>query len=289
MKKINKQTILNGAKGYVMMVLGCICYALAVSLFLKPSGIVAGGIAGLATLFHLLNENILIGAATIALNIPIFLLGLKYTGKVFILKSLLTVSVLGLCTDLLSVLPPLTTDPIMAALYGGIFQGVGIGLFVRYEFSSGGTELLGRVISKWVKFLSIPVCVGICDAVIVLSGAIALANASNVLYALIVIFVSTKVTEMVLMGLEKSKLCIIISEKGEEISKTLLEQSPRGVTLLDGQGMYSKTRKDVLLTCVKNRQLMQLRSIVKAIDENAFVIINDSVEVRGKGFSEWDK
>ena len=289
MKKLDKKTILQTVQGYAMMVLGCISYALGVAFFLKPCGIVAGGIAGLATLFHLLNENVPIGLVTIVLNIPIFLLGLKYTGKTFILKALLTVGVLGLFTDLFAVLPPLTTDPVLAALYGGICQGLGIGLFVRYEFSSGGTELLGRVISRWIKILNIPVCVGICDAVIVLSGAIALANASNILYALIVIFVSTKLSEMVLVGLEKSKLCIIISAKGEEISQTLIKESPRGVTLLDGQGMYTKERKDVLLTCVKNRQLTQLRAIVRSVDENAFVIINDSVEVRGKGFSRWDE
>jgi uncharacterized membrane-anchored protein YitT (DUF2179 family) len=214
---------------------------------------------------------------------------LKYTGKEFILKALLTVGVLGLITDALSFLPALTDDPVMAALYGGICQGVGIGIFVRFEFSSGGTELLGRVISKWVKFLNIPICVGLCDAVIILSGAIGLQNVGNVLYALIVVFVSTKLTEMILVGFEKSKLCIIITKKGEEISQTLIKESPRGVTLLDGQGMYTKEQRDVLLTCVKNRQLTQLRSIVRSIDEHAFVIINDSVEVRGQGFTKWDE
>ena len=170
-----------------------------------------------------------------------------------------------------------------------MFQGIGIGLFIRFEFSSGGTELLGRVISKWVKFLNIPVCVGICDAVIVLTGAIVLRAADNILYALIVVFVSTKISEVVLMGLEKSKLCIIISNRGKEISQELIEKSPRGVTMLNGEGMYRHENRDVLLTCVKNRQLTQLRQIVHSIDESAFVIINDSVEVRGKGFTSWEQ
>ena len=272
-----------------MMVLGCLAYALGVNLFIKPCEIVAGGVSGLATLVYVLTKGQTpIGLLIILLNIPIFLLGLKYSGKEFILKALLTVAVLGGVTDLFAFLPAMTDDPLMAALYGGICQGVGIGLFVRFEFSSGGTELLGRVISKWVKVLNIPVCVGICDALIVLSGAF-FVGASNVLYALIVVFVSTKLCEMILVGLEKSKLCIIISKKGREISQTLLQQSPRGVTLLDGQGMYTQEQRDVLLTCVKNRQLSQLRAIVRSIDENAFVIINDSVEVRGKGFSKWDE
>ena len=286
---MDKKKILEKSQGYLMMVLGCLVYALGVNLFIKPCEIVAGGVSGLATLVYVLTKGQApIGLLIILLNIPIFLLGLKYSGKEFILKALLTVAVLGGVTDLFAFLPAMTDDPLMAALYGGICQGVGIGLFVRFEFSSGGTELLGRVISKWVKVSNIPVCVGICDALIVLSGAF-FVGASNVLYALIVVFVSTKLCEMILVGLEKSKLCIIISKKGREISQTLLQQSPRGVTLLDGQGMYTQEQRDVLLTCVKNRQLSQLRAIVRSIDENAFVIINDSVEVRGKGFSKWDE
>ena len=286
---MKKEKVMNFVKGYIGMVFGCVFYSLSIVLFLEPCGIVAGGVAGLSTLIHLLNEKIPIGLVTIAINIPIFLLGLKYTGWKFILKCLLTVVVLGVSTDLLAYLPQMTTDHILASLYGGVLQGIGIGLFIRFEFSSGGTELLGRVISKWVKILSIPVCVGICDALIVIAGAIALQTAENILYALIVVFVSTKISELILVGFEKAKLCIIVTNKGKEIAKTLIEKSPRGVTMLEGEGMYRHEERDVLLTCVKNRQLTQLKRIVHDIDDKAFVIINDSVEVRGKGFISWEK
>ena len=269
------------------MLIGCVFYALSVVLFLKPCEIVAGGITGLSTFFNLINDKIPIGMISIVLNIPIYLLGLKYTGWKFIFRCFLTVTVLGLSTDLLTFLladlPAPTNDPLLASLYGGVFQGIGIGLFIRFEFSSGGTELLGRVISKWVKVLNIPVCVGICDAIIVVVGAFKL-GVDNILYALIVVFVSTKLSEVILMGLEKSKLCIIISNKGKEIAQTLIERSPRGVTMLEGQGMYTHNEHNVLLTCVKNNQLSHLKQVVKSIDEKAFIIINESVEVRGKGF-----
>lgn len=274
------------------MLFGCVFYALSIVLFLEPCKIVAGGVTGLSTLFHLIDERIPIGLISIAINIPIYLLGLKYTGWKFILRCFLTVATLGLCTDLFAeFLPKMTTiDPLLASLYGGVLQGIGIGLFIRFEFSSGGTELLGRVISRWVKVLNIPICVGICDAIIVVIGTLNPTTIeNNILYALIVVFVSTKVSELILVGLEKSKLCIIISNKGREIAQTLIERSPRGVTMLDGEGMYSHQERDVLLTCVKNRQLTQLRQIVHAVDPAAFVIINDSVEVRGKGFTAWDK
>lgn len=284
--RTNKKAILEELKGYLFMLIACVAYGTSTSLFLADNGIIAGGVTGLSVLINYLNPNLLIGMVSIAINLPILLLGLKFQGWKFILRCLITVATHGVVTDIIGALfpEPLTTDGVLASLYGGICQGIGIGLFVRYQFSSGGTELLGRVLSRFIKGLNIPVCVGILDGMIVVLGAILTQNPANMLYALIVVFVSTKVSEMVLVGLEKSKLCIIITDKGEEISKMLVEKSPRGVTMLDGTGMYTNKEHAVLLTCVKNQQLTQLKQIVKSIDEHAFIIINESVEVRGQGF-----
>ena len=277
------------------MFFACIFYACSTVLFLKPNTIVAGGITGLSVFINSKNSLIPIGTISIVLNLPILILGFRYEGWKFILKCLVTIVSLGLITDLLEYLIPLdfitqiSSDPLLFSLYGGICQGIGIGLFVRFEFSSGGTELLGRVITKWIKWLKIPVAVAILDAIIVIVGAIFTNSPDNMLYALIVIFVSAKVSEFVLMGIEKSKLCLIISDKGEEISKVLIEHSPRGVTMLEGQGMYTQKEHNIVMTCVKNRQLAQLKNIVKQVDPQAFIIINDSVEVRGKGFKSLNK
>ena len=286
---MEKQKIVKYLQGYFFMLVACVAYALSTVLFLAPNSIVAGGMSGLAVLLHLLNEKLKIGMILIALNVPVLLIGLKFCGWKFIAKCLLTIVVLGVATDLLEFLNPMTEDPVLAALYGGVCQGIAIGLFVKYEYSSGGTELLGRVINRFIKVLKIPVCVGILDGIIVILGAIFTENPDNMLYALIVIFVSTKVSEIILVGLDKSKLCIVITDKGQEISETLLKNSPRGITMLDGQGMYTHQDHDVLLTCVKNHQLSQLKQIVNGIDEKAFIIINDSVEVRGQGFQALDE
>lgn len=283
-----KEKIINELKGYLFMIIGCIAYGLSTSLFLSPNSIVAGGVSGLSVLINLLNENIPIGMISIAINVPILILGIKFQGWKFIIRCLITIVSLGVFTDILVLFPPLTNDSILASLYGGIFQGIGIGLFVKYEFSSGGTELLGRLISRGVKFLKIPTSVAILDGTIVIVGALLTKSPANMLYALIVVFVSAKVSEIVLMGVEKSKLCIIITDKGEEISQILIHKSPRGVTLMDGKGMYTHKDHNVLLTCVKNRQLTQLKKIVKEIDEHAFIIINEAVEVRGQGFQLLD-
>ena len=268
------------------MIFGCIMYALSTRLFLAPNSIIAGGVSGLSVLINKFFPVLEIGMISIIINIPILLGGLKFQGWKFIIRCLITIVTLGLITDLFMLLPKMTSDGVLASLYGGVCQGIGIGLFVRYEFSSGGTELLGRLISRMVKVLKIPVCVGSLDAIIVVLGAILTKNPNNMLYALIVVFVSTKVSEIILVGLEKSKLCIIVSDKGEEIATTLLQKSPRGVTMLDGEGMYTRKQHNVLLTCVKNAQLTQLKQIVKEIDEHAFIIINESVEVRGQGFKD---
>lgn len=281
---MQKKEILQELKGYLFMLIACVAYAMSTSLFLAPNSIIAGGIAGLSVLVNYFNKNIPIGILSIAFNLPILLFAIKTQGWKFIFRCLLTIVTLGVVTDLLAFLPAMTSDSILSSLYGGVCQGIAVGLFVKYEFSSGGTELLGRLIARLVKVIKLPVCVGILDGIIVVAGAIATQTPNNMLYALIVVFVSTKVSEIVLVGLEKSKMCIIITDKGEELSNVLVQNSPRGVTMLDGQGMYTHSNHNVLLTCVKNRQLTQLRQLVKSVDEHAFIIINESVEVRGKGF-----
>lgn len=290
MKEKDKRALKTYIKEFLLMVLGCVLYACGTVMFVAPNGIVAGGITGLATLVNLVNENIPIGLISIALNVPVLLLGWRTVGTKFAVNFVLTFVVLGLIISLYELFGVVaTTNPLLASVYGGILMGLGSGLFVRYNFN-GGTELLGRVFAKWFKTDNVPLCVGACDGTIVLSGLLA-PNASleTVLYALIVVFICTKLSELVLTGFSKSKLCFIITDKGKEIADELIRRSPRGVTMLEGQGMYTGNDHNVLMTCVKSRQLSMLKEIVKSVDEHAFVIINESVEVRGQGFKEWNE
>lgn len=268
---------------YTFMVIGCICYALSLNLFIIPNHIVSGGVSGASTLIsYLTNWNV--GTMTILINIPILLAGFKLEGLRFILNCLLTTTMLGVITDLTAFLPGLTLDPLLGSLYGGLAQGLGIGCFVKYMVSSGGTELLGRIFhAKW-EAISIPVFIAVLDASVVILGAVVLKNPENVLYALIIIAVSTAVSNVIVVGLNAAKLCYIITDFDKELAKLLVESSPRGVTLLEGVGAYTGNRRGVLLTCVKNNQLTQLRALVKQIDPNAFVIVSNATEVRGKGF-----
>ena len=290
---ISRKTILrHEAIRYMFMVLGCLSYALSIKLFLEPVRLTAGGVTGAASLIHLLFEKIPTGVFIVAINVPILLFGLKMMGLKFILRCLLTTTCLSLATELWELVLPdnflVTNEKLLAGLYGGILQGIGIGLFIKYRTSSGGTELLGRLTHNVIPFGTIATHVAIFDGLVVLLGAFFLDSFENILFALILIFVSAKVSDLVVMGFAKAKLCYVISEKAEEISEFLVSHSPRGVTLIHGEGMYTKKPKGVLLTCVKNNQVHSLKLFIKELDENAFVIVTDATNVYGKGFHRID-
>lgn len=284
MKKPSKETLLNETKRYIFMIIGCFSYALSLQMFLIPNKIVGGGVSGAASLIEIIT-SLPAGLFIVLLNLPILIFGFRLMGLKFIIRCFITTASLGLATEILSwFVLPITDNAILAAAYGGVLQGIGIGLFIKYETSSGGTELLGRITNHALPFGSIATHVAVFDALVVVIGAIALKNPENILYALILIFISAKVSDLIVLGLNKAKLCYIITTKSEEVSAFMLSHSPRGITLIQGEGMYTKTPKDVLLTCVKNNQVAYLKSAIKQLDENAFIIVTDAIEVYGKGF-----
>ena len=287
MKQETGKILLRESIRFTAMLIGCALYALGVDCFLIHNQIIGGGVSGLASLFYILSDHrVSIGLMTVVINIPILLLGLKQLGWKFMARCLITIAVLAFFNELFIRLPSLTDNRILAAVYGGILQGIGIGIFVKFKVSSGGTELLGREIRHLFKFFSIPVWTAIFDAVIIISGSIALHDSENIFYALILIFVSAKTSDILIMGINRSKLCYIITDFGKDISEYLLKHSPRGITLIEGTGMYTGQKKNILLTCVKPQQIDQLKAVVKQIDEHAFVIVSDANEVIGKGFQD---
>jgi uncharacterized membrane-anchored protein YitT (DUF2179 family) len=281
-----KEALSKIIKQYIFMVLGCICYSLSLRVFLIPNNIVGGGVSGAASLIQI-TTGLSAGLFIVLINVPILILGFRLMGKNFIFRCLITTLTLGLLTEVFAHIPTITGNDILAAVYGGILQGTGIGLFIKYEMSSGGTELLGRITHHALPFFSIPMHVAVFDGLVVILGAFIMKNPENVLYALILIFVSAKVSDLIILGLSKAKLCYIITEKAEEISAFLLSSSPRGITFIQGKGMYTKTQKGVLLTCIKNNQISFLKASVKRLDEGAFVIVCDANEVYGKGFRQF--
>lgn len=289
---MGKTKIAKEIKRYTFMVLGCLSYALSLEAFLIPNNIVGGGVSGAASLIHILT-GLPTGLFIILINLPILIFGFKTMGWKFILRCFITTACLSLATEFWNLILPdnqtllefITADGVLASLYGGILQGIGIGLFIKFETSSGGTELLGRLTHMILPFGTIATHVAIFDGLVVILGAFCLSSLENILYALILIFVSAKVSDLVVMGFAKAKLCYIITNKAEEISDYLVSHSPRGVTFIQGKGMYTKTERGILMTCVKNNQITPLKNMVKILDENAFVIVTEANEVYGKGFN----
>ncbi len=279
-----RKAVLREVSRYFFMTVGCISFALGICLFLVPHNIVGGGVSGAASLIYMLT-GLPTGLFILLLNIPILLGGFRLMGWRFILRCFITTATLGIFTDLFTGLPSITENPLLAAVWGGILQGIGMGCFIRFEMSSGGTELLGRITHHLIPVGGIAAHAAVFDAGIVILGAVAMHNPENILYALILIFVSTRIGDMIVLGLNKAKMCYIITERAEEVSAALLASSPRGITRLHGSGMYTRRDRDVLMTCVKSSQLAPLRNTVKAVDPDAFVIVGDANEVFGKGFT----
>lgn len=268
---------------YLMMIAEAFLFAVTVNMFFDPFAIIAGGVFGLSILVnHVL--AVPTGLVTIVLNVVILIFAIKPYGKKFVSDCLLTIVFCGIFIDVFSFLPTVTDDKLLSAMYGGIIQGIAVAVSIRYGMSSGGTDLAARLVRRKFGVFGLPVWVAIFDAAIVISGAVVLKDPENLLYALIVIFVSTKVTDIAVVGLNRAKMCYIITDKSDMLAKKLIERSPRGVTRLRGEGMYTNHERDVLFTCVKRYQLSRMKALVKEVDPKAFVIISDVSEVEGLGF-----
>ncbi len=283
---LRKEKRKNIFKKYFFMVVAGFLYALSIDLFVKPNNIVSGAMTGLATLFYVL-WGWDIGIVTILLNIPILILGLRKEGWRFILDCLITIVVLGLLTDGLALIIKdytITDNKLLASMYAGLLQGVAVGLYLKYRVSSGGTELLGRIIYNKIKIGSMPAVIAVLDAIIVLAGTIVMKNPENLLYVLILLFISSKISDIVLMGLNHAKLCYIITNRPSEVSAEIMNNMKRGVTKIESVGMYTNTSHSMLMVCVRPAQVTQLKNLLKNIDDKAFVMVSDASEVYGEGF-----
>lgn len=270
---------------YGAMVIACFITGLCINMFRVPHRIVTGGITGLATLINLLVPELPIGVMTFAINIPILLIALKKEGWRFVLDSLLTVFTMSLFTDLTVNFPSPTNDVLLASVYAGLTSGLAMGLYIKYRVSSGGTEMLARVIQHKFPALSIQTMVAVLDIVIVVAGAFALNNPENLLYVLIIIFITTKVSDIVIMGFSHKKLCYIITNYPDEVSALMLAHLKCGITKMDGVGMYTGSTHSILMTAVRLNQISQIRNLLKYVDSHAFLIVSDASEVYGKNFT----
>lgn len=267
---------------YGQILLGCMVGGAAYPLFLVPNNIAPGGLTGVAMVLNYL-FSVPVGTTSMLLNIPLFMIGWKAMGRVFVFRSLLATLLFSLTIDLIK-LQPVTTDPLLGTLFGGILLGVGLGLILRGGATTGGTDMAARMVHKRFPFITVGAFLMMIDCVVVLMAAITM-GASEALYALICIFVSSKVLDMVLQGMTSNKACFIITNEYDKVTQRILTDMERGVTHLHARGAYTGQERPVVLCVVSRMEVARLKDIVREADETAFVFITEAHEALGEGFS----
>jgi len=266
---------------YSGIVAGTFIIALSFNLFFIPNKIAPGGLSGIATVLYYI-FGFPVGITTLALNVPLFLLGMKAHGMDFGLKTMVATVLLSVFIDIVK-LPALTNNDILASVYGGIVMGIGTGVVFRSNATTGGTDLAAKIVHKFLPYITIGWLLFVIDTAVVIFAGI-IFGPEQALYAIISLFISSYVIDLIQEGLGSAKAFIIISDKAEEISRAILRDIGRGVTLLEGQGAYTKEHKDVILCVVGRTEVIKLKEIAQTIDNRAFLIITDAREVHGEGF-----
>lgn len=270
-------------------IVGSTVFALGFSLFLEPNNINTGGISGLAqAVGHVIGfENV--GMLSVLLNLPLFLLGGIRVGKRFFAGSLIGMLVSGVMIDAFDAFSIGFQDTLVSGIYGGLLCGLGIGMVFAAGTSTGGSDILVRLLKLRYRNVPIGIISTMFDALVVILTGVVFRDISRALYSGIAVFITGQVMDIVVYRFDYSKVAIIISDCAEEIAGDVAQKLDRGVTFLDGQGYYTRQDKKVVLTVVKKGQLAELKELVMERDENAFVIVQEAHQVLGDGFSRYSR
>lgn len=272
-------------RNYLGITLGAVLTAIALNMFLIPNKVAAGGVSGFATVLHYL-LGLPVGMTMLALNIPLFLLSVKILGAKFGANTLFGAAVLSLAIDLSAPYTPvITTDLFLSSLYGGVLAGVGMGLVFRFKGTTAGTDLLAAIINKLFK-VSVGQALLSVDFFVIAFAGLAFASAELSLYALISLFVTSQIIDLIQEGPSTSKAFFIVSGEPDAVARKIMEEMDRGVTFLQGRGGYTGESRDVLFCVVNTSEVTRLKDIVNSIDGKAFVIVADVHDVLGEGFTQ---
>ena len=271
----------------VCTVIGSTLFALGFALFLVPNNINTGGVSGLAMILRKLLGFGSVGALTMAINIPLFLLGGAKIGKQFFWGSLIGMVVSSVMIDVFGYIPVSPSETMIGALYGGVLCGAGLGMVFVAGASTGGSDIMVRLLKK--KYRNVPIGrISIMfDATVVLLTGLVFQDISKALYSGIVVFVCGQVIDAVVYRFDYSRVALIISKEHEAIVKAIDRKLERGATYLHGAGSYTKQDMEVVLTVVRKGQLAELKELVMDVDPNAFVIVQEAHQVLGDGFSDY--
>ena len=275
--------------GILRIATGCAMFGLGFNLFLEPNGLNAGGISGLSmSIVHLLGKGT-VGTVTALINLPLFAVAGIKIGRKFFFGSLVGMSLSAFFIDVFAALPVPQIDPLLAALYGAVLCGSGLGAVFYTGASTGGSDIIVRLLkAKW-RHVPIGTINIAFDAVVAVITGIVFRNAACALYSGVTIFVTGQIIDAVVYRFDYSKVVLIISPHYEEMAAQIDEKLDRGATFLDAQGAYSRRETKVVLTVVKKQQIAELKQLAMDIDPDAFVIVQEAHQVLGDGFSRYTK
>ena len=269
--------------------IGCALFALGFDLFLMPGGMNAGGLSGLAMILVHVTGLGTVGVVSALMNVPLFILGGMKIGKKFFLGSLMGMLFSSVFIDFFAGLPVPQVEPMIGALYGGLVCGIGLGFVFAAGVSTGGSDIIVRLLKlKWrhVPIGVISMCFDACVAV--LTG-IVYREVSSALYTGIAIYITGKIIDMVVYSFDYSKVALIITKEYEQVAQVISDKLERGATYLYGEGTYSRKETKVVLTAVKKQQIAELKELVVNIDPDAFIIVQEAHQVLGDGFIRYSK
>lgn len=271
-------------KRYLAILAGCLAGACGFNIFLIPLHLQAGGLSGIAIIFHYI-WNWPIGVQLLFLNIPVIFLAHRVFGRLYALDTILGTVIFSICIDATSFLSDarLIDDPMLGAIFGGVMAGIGFGIVFRTNANTGGLDVVGAVIKKYYSY-------DIGSVIFVLNGSIVLASVwlfdlKTALFSFVAIYATGEVTNRVVAGFNREKSILLISPQAAFIASAIMQDVNRGVTFIEGRGAYTGQKKDILFIVVSLTQVSKIKMIANAIDPEAFMIVSDASEVLGRGFT----
>ncbi len=268
-------------QAYVELIVGCVIAALAFDLFFLPNNIAPGGITGIATLLNSM-MRVPVGLTSIVLNIPLFLFGYRLVGRTFALRSLVAMLLLSVLIDVIPQMPP-THDMLLASVFGGLLMGIGLGMVLRAGATTGGTDLLAKMIHHHWSPISVGGVLLIIDCLVVVAAGFVF-DAQAALYAMVALLVCSKVIDIVLQGFNNAKQLWINTTRGADIAARITGEMDRGATLIPAIGAYSGAKRDMVFCVVSTVEVARLKTLIAEMDPRAFVTVSDVHEAMGEGF-----
>ncbi|MCL2083854.1 MAG: YitT family protein [Oscillospiraceae bacterium] len=269
---------------YILIILGASVYAFAAAGFIRPINAPLGGISGIAQVISHLT-GFPMGVLIIIMNLPLFIYGRKTLGNHFILRSLAAMLVSSLLIDLFSGrLPSMTANPLLSALYGGVLMGAGLGLVLSRGGTSGGSDIVAKLMHMRREHISIGKISLAINAAVIACAAAVFRSIESALFAILIQYASATVIDGILNGMDHAKCALIVTQNADAISDAINSSLRRGVTGLAGEGMYTKTERMVLMVAVRKHEIGVLKRLVQRLDGEAFVIMLNAGEVFGRGF-----